>query len=225
MNISGTVVSFCDLTGKMVMPWAEAGYECWCYDMQHAPGVRREGNIRWIGCDLNEDVLLPELCAIAFAFPPCTDLALSGARWWQGKGLKALGQAIAFVGRCAELCNMTNAPWMIENPMGALSTHWRKPDARFDPCEYAGYLEDLDEDAYTKRTCLWFGNGFVMPWPKMVFPVHGSKMHLLPPGEDRANLRSETPSGFARAVFLANTGRVQAPESRVGVKCPWWEGL
>lgn len=207
----GVVISLCDRTGKMVEPWAEAGYECWCYDIQHGPGMRQDGLIRWIGCDLRYDVSIPAEVAIAFAFPPCTDLASSGARWWKGKGLRALSKAIELVARCADLCDSTGAPWMLENPIGALSTHWRKPDAMFDPCDYAGYLENPSEDAYTKKTCLWVGNGFITPAPKRVFPALGSKMHLIPPSADRANLRAVTPAGFARAVFIANT----TPESGV----------
>lgn len=59
-------------------------------------------------------------------------------------------------------------------------------------------------DAYTKRTCLWIGNGFVVPVPRPVFPIEGSRMHLMPPSADRGDLRAETPPGFARAVFEAN---------------------
>jgi len=104
---------------------------------------------------------------------------------------------------CFRLCEWSGAPWMIENPVGALSTHWRKPDYRFDPCDFGGYLEPPG-DAYTKRTCLWVGGGFTIPEPKPVVPVEGSKMHLVPPSDDRANIRSKTPEGFARAVFEAN---------------------
>ena len=95
---------------------------------------------------------------------------------------------------------------MLENPVGVLSSipHIGKPDHLFDPCDYAGYSLTLERDAYTKRTCLWVGNGFRMPEPRRVEPVLGSKMHLLPPSEDRADIRSATPEGFARAVFLAN---------------------
>lgn len=92
---------------------------------------------------------------------------------------------------------------MIENPVSAVSTYWRKPDYTFNPCDYGGYLTPPD-DAYTKRTCLWTGNGFAMPKPKPVKPVEGSRMHSLGPSTDRAALRSITPQGFARAVFEAN---------------------
>ncbi len=203
-----TVLSLFDRTGNMVKPWAEAGYDCWCVDSQHEGGYYRVGNITEIGADLLRWQLpVPKRYAIVFAFPPCTHLAVSGARWWAGKGLRALAGAIELVARAAEICEESGAPWMIENPIGALASHWRKPDAKFDPCDYGGYLEPPG-DAYTKRTCLWTGNGFVVPVPKPVFPYEGSRMHLLPPSEDRANLRSETPMGFARAVYLANAANV-----------------
>ena len=92
---------------------------------------------------------------------------------------------------------------MIENPVSTISTYWRKPDHTFDPCDYGGYLESPG-DAYTKKTCLWTGNGFVMPETKRIPPTEGSRMHKLPPSSDLANLRSATAKGFARAVFEAN---------------------
>ncbi len=206
--MSGVVLSLCDHSGNMVRPWAEAGYECWCVDIQHESGYYRKGNIVQVGADVLRWTLpMPKKYAAVFAFPPCTHLAVSGARWWKGKGLRLLAEAIDLVGRCAEICEESGAPWMLENPIGALSSHWRKPDAQFDPCDYGGYL-DPEGDAYTKRTCLWIGNGFKMPMPKPVFPIEGSRMHLMPPSEDRQNLRSETPMGFARAVFAANHPRL-----------------
>ena len=101
------------------------------------------------------------------------------------------------------LAEWTGAPYLIENPVSTVSTYWRAPDHTFDPCDYGGYLIPPG-DAYTKKTCLWTGNGFVMPEPKRVRPTEGSRMHRLPPSEERANARSATPKGFARAVFLAN---------------------
>ncbi len=200
----GIVLSLFDYSGKMVEPWAQAGYECWCVDIQHESGYRKIRNVVHVGADLLKWILpMPKEYRIVFAFPPCTHLACSGARWWKGKGLRALAESIELVARSAELCEESGAPWMIENPIGALSSHWRAPDSMFDPCDYGGYLNPPG-DEYTKRTCLWTGNGFVIPLPKPVFPYEGSKMHLMSPSEDRANLRSETPAGFARAVFEAN---------------------
>src|SRR4051812_24729552 len=100
------VLSLWDLTGNMVKPWGAGGYECWCLDMQHEGGYAPlAGNIMKIGADIRKWQLpLPIRYAIVFGFPPCTHLAASGARWWKGKGLRKLSEAIDLVGRCAELC-------------------------------------------------------------------------------------------------------------------------
>jgi len=209
------VVSLCDRTGNMVRPWAEAGADCLCLDMQHsirADRVERVGagtiTYRWADVrSLTPDDL--PASAIRFGFPPCTDLAGSGARDFQRKGLRRLIDALELVEACRLLCAFGGVPWMIENPVGRLSTLWREPDHTFDPCDYG--------DPYTKRTCLWTGGGFVMP-PRLpvgavdlfgnvsmaVEPTDGSRMHLMAPSADRANRRAETPMGFARAVFAAN---------------------
>jgi hypothetical protein len=203
----GVVLSLCDLTGNMVKPWAEAGYECLIVDIQHpvSPGdINRDWpNISRINGDLRSWAPWNYRPRMVFAFPPCTHLASSGARWFADKGLSPLIESLILVNRCREIAEQSGAPWMIENPVGRLATCWRKPDHTFDPCEYGGYL-DPPGDAYTKRTCLWVGGGFVMPAPRPVPPAEGSRMHRIPPGPDRANLRSKTPRGFARAVFEAN---------------------
>jgi hypothetical protein len=115
-----------------------------------------------------------------FAFPPCTHLAASGARWFGDKGLSALRDSISLVEACRRICEWSGAPYCIENPIGTLSTYWRKPDYIFDPCDYGAYLTP-PSDAYTKKTCLWTGGGFVMPEKRPVAPTEGSRMHKLPP--------------------------------------------
>ena len=59
-------------------------------------------------------------------------------------------------------------------------------------------------EAYTKKTCLWTGNGFVMPPARRVEPSGPSPIHMMPPSPERGDLRSMTPEGFALAVFEAN---------------------
>ena len=201
------VLSLCDLTGNMVRPWREAGFECWIVDLQHPAGEQHidddhMGRLVRVGADIT-DWLPPRRDYVAcFAFPPCTDLAVSGARWFKDKGLGALIDGLTLVERCRRICEWTGAPWMLENPVSTISTYWRQPDYKFDPYEYAGWSGK--DETYTKRTCLWTGGGFVMPEREPLQPELGSKMHLLPPSPDRANLRSATPNGFARAVLLAN---------------------
>lgn len=200
------VLSLCDYTGNMLRPWADAGYECIAVDIQHK-GVEKRDGITFVEADVRTYRPPSGEYVACFAFPPCTHLASSGARWFKSKGLASLRDSIDLVIAVEEICEWTGAPYLIENPIGTLSTYWREPDYKFDPCDYGGYL-DPPGDAYTKKTCLWVGGGFVMPEKRRVEPTEGSKMHLVPPGPERANIRSETPKGFAQAVFECLTRRI-----------------
>lgn len=187
----------------MARPWAAAGFLCYCVDLQHATGQQREGNIIRVGADVREWLPPYAKVKILFAFPPCTHVAVSGARWFKDKGLGALIETLQLFEAALRLAEWTRAPYMIENPVSTVSTYWRKPDYVFDPWEYAGYLTP-STDNYTKKTCLWIGNGFRMPNARPTAPVEGSRMHRIPPSPQRSSLRSVTPQGFARAVFETN---------------------
>lgn len=207
------VVSLCDLTGTMVQPWAQH-FDCYCVDTQHPMRRDRvEGRVRYVWGDARS-WMPPAPVAFLAAFPPCTHLSRSGAQDWPKKGLPLLADSLLLFNACHQAAQWSGAPYCIENPIGALSSHHRKPDHIFDPYEFGGYLEPAG-DAYTKRTCLWTGNGFVMPAKRPVEPTEGSLMHLMPESPDRADLRSATPAGFARAVYEANIDRVLAR----------WDGL
>jgi hypothetical protein len=197
------VVSLFDYTGNMVEPWAKAGFLCYCVDLQHPPGESREGNIIRVGADVREWLPPYGPIKILFAFPPCTHVAVSGARWFQDKGLGSLVQALQLFDAAVRLAEWAKAPYMIENPVSTISTYWRKPDHVFNPCDYGGYFNP-PIDAYSKRTCLWIGNRFRTPRFRGVSPREGSRMHRMPPCKNRAQLRSVTPRGFAQAVFEAN---------------------
>jgi hypothetical protein len=186
----------------MVRPWADAGFLCYCVDMKHPAGEQREGNIIRVGADILEWLPPYANVKILFAFPPCTHVAASGARWFRDKGLGRLLEALQLFDAALRLATWTKAPYMIENPV-TVSTYWRKPDYIFDPCDYGGYGSE-GNDAYTKKTCLWTGNEFVMPRTKRVEPIEGSRMHRVTPSKERASLRPITPIGFAQAVFEAN---------------------
>ena len=195
--MNGIVLSLCDYTGNMVQPWLEAGYECWIVDTRHGPGMNRDGGrLVRVGADVRDWLPPRREYVIAFAFPPCTHLAVSGARWFRRKGLRALAESIDIFGACVRLCEWTGAPWMVENPVSVISSHYRKPDHTFDPCDYG--------DPWTKKTCLWTGGGYVMPTKQRVEPMSGNWTLRFPPSPDRGNLRSATPMGFARAVYVAN---------------------
>lgn len=207
------MLCLCDLTGNFAKPWAAAGYKVSLVDPQHG-FVHAEGKVtKW---PWTVDELLnhtpPDLTRIAFvaAFPPCTDLAVSGARWFESKGDSDplfQAKAVAVAEQCRTIARLSGAPWFVENPVSVLSSVWGKPDYTFDPCDYTAFEP---ADNYTKRTCLWAGGGFRMPLVHRD-PMCGppdDRIHKAPPSEERANFRSATPMGFARAVFAANSHRI-----------------
>lgn len=207
------VLSLFDRTGVMVAPWIDAGYECWIVDLKHPRGITRDGRLVKVGADAL--VWLPprRVYAAAFAFAPCNDQAVSGARWFKDesrdKGLAGLSRAVSMVERARDICEWSGAPWMLENPVGTISRYWRKPDRYVHPWQFAGWNEDIERENYTKKTGLWIGGGFVLPDERPAPEPHRNDIHLMAPSEDRADKRSATPSGFARGVFEANEPRIR----------------
>lgn len=200
------MVSLCDLSGIMAGPWAAAGHECWCVDTGHSIRKERvEGLIHYVWGDAR--TWRPPQGDIVFvsAFPPCTHVAGSGARDYAAKGGQMLRDALEIFEACRQAAAWSAAPYMVENPVGVLSSipHIGKPDHYFDPFEFTGYAP---EDNYTKKTCLWTGNGFRMPPPNRLAGLGkpDDRIHKATPGPDRADIRSATPKGFARAVFESN---------------------
>ena len=174
------VISLYDYTGEALKPWAEAGYTCHAFDIQHdeAGWVDRfdgGGSIRYHKSDLHNignldaiyDAFDGKQVTFAMAFPVCTDMAVSGAAHFKRKRerdplfqRKAANYAIW----CAELFQALDCPYFIENPVSVLSTLWRKPDYSFHPYEYGGYIDPehaehpkwpdyiAPMDAYPKKT-------------------------------------------------------------------------
>lgn len=204
--MGGYVLALCNRTENMVRPWLEAGIPCVTVDTQEAdrPHPLRTHVVSKVTDFVPFDVIPRARPSIVFAFPPCTDLAVSGARWFKDKGLRTLINALEVVEDCRSLCEGSQSPWLLENPIGILSSYWRQPDYSFHPVHYAGYAPDPEADGYTKKTCLWTGGGFVMPDRKPGEPTLGALIHRMPPSEDRADKRSVTPLGFAYAVYHAN---------------------
>lgn len=176
------ILSLCDFTGTWSQPYRDAGYDVRQVD------IKNGGDVRLFEA-------LPYPVRGVLAAPPCTHLASSGARWWAGKGDAALLEALAVVDACARIVLIHKpAWWVLENPVGRLTSYLGEPAMSFDPSDYG--------DTYTKKTLLW--GAFNKPLKRRVEATEGSKMHKLPPSEDRQALRSVTPSGFARAFFEAN---------------------
>lgn len=126
---------------------------------------------------------------IIIAFPPCTDLAVSGARWFAEK--KANGQQQKSIDFFMKFTNLNCKCVAIENPIGIMSNIYRKPDQIIQPWQF-GHGE-------VKATCLWLKN---LPKLKPTKIVDGRqpKIWKMPPGPERAKLRSKTYSGIAEAM-------------------------
>ncbi|MDB4351963.1 hypothetical protein OAA60_00855 [Porticoccaceae bacterium] len=216
------VLSLFDYTGIMVAPWVEAGHSAVIVDEQLKGGLSQGGMLAKLGCDVRDIRLYvtgkPD---ILFGFPPCTDLAGCGAKHWAKKRAanpEFQVEAVALCRVVESLGNYWDIPWMMENPVSALSTLWRKPDHWIQPWEYGGYLPVDDvhpeypeyimpRDAYPKKTGIWCGNGFALPdkKPVDVGPGYSTQYKKLGGKSLKTkNIRSATPRGFARAVYLAN---------------------
>ena len=224
-----TVVSLFDESGNMGRPWAEKGAHVHCFDTQNAnKGVEfvGDGLISYHNTDLSFDRSIEQIADtldpdIIFGFPPCTDLAVSGAGHFAAKRIKDANfqiNAVTLARQVEKLGQLTGSPWFAENPVSVLASMWRAPDHRFHPFEYGGYLPVDDvhprwpgyiapRDKYRKKTCLWTGNGFIMPPKKSVGdPGKDSAQHKKLGGKSAKTkpIRSETPRGFALAVMEAN---------------------
>ncbi|WP_206376807.1 hypothetical protein [Sphingomonas sp. G-3-2-10] len=219
------VVSLFDESGNMGRPWAINGSAVHCFDIQNDGRVETfpsGGTITYHPADLTDPVYLKSVVnhrpAIVFGFPPCTDLALSGSRHFAAKRAADPDfqiNAVKLARTVEQVGNEAGCPWFAENPKSRLSSLWRKPDYTFDPSDFGGYLPDDDvhprwpeyiapRDAYPKETWLWTGNGFRLPPRKPVTLPAGYSVQFKKLGgksEKTKQIRSETPRGFAQAVF------------------------
>lgn len=210
-GILKTVISLCDLTGNMTQPWVDAGYQAVLVDPQHRT-THVDGEIFKIAGTIEDamgrlgKIIREHDIAMVFGFPPCTDMAVSGARWFESKrqaDKMFQAKAVMVAEQCRTIGRLSGAPWFVENPVSVLASAFGKPQHTFHPADYTGYEPG---DNYTKRTCLWTGGGFVMPAPfkDESLGEPDNRIHFASPGPERANFRSATPMGFARAVFEAN---------------------
>ena len=236
------IISLYDFSGEALKPWAHAGYACYAYDIEHPPSGRISEGIHYKHADLHDKATVQKIIArhkgrvkLLSAFPVCTDLAASGAVWWARKrecDPHFQHMAAEHAMKCVEIAEAIGCDsWYVENPVGALSRLWRKPDYTFDPCDYGAYLSKTDthpefpkhippRDAYRKRTCIWHGSAFRVPQRRGVAPVHVIYKRTATGGQSKyapqagmlggtshrtKRIRSATPRGWAQAVCEANS--------------------
>lgn len=240
-SLKRVAIFLCDYTGIMATPWRDAGYECWLIDPQHPAGINYSDGFYKVGAVIAPDLNLPDAphatdilgklvrsgrVSFVFGFPPCTDVALSGARHWDKKFKedRYFQAKAAMVGeQCRMVGALSGAPYGFENPKSAFSRMFGKPAFAFDPYEFGGYLPADDQhpkypdylpprDAYHKSTCVWTGNGFIVPEARPVEAVgdqYPGWQKLGGKSMRTKNIRSATPRGFAQAVFEANAALAQ----------------
>ena len=174
------VLIACEFSGTVRDSFAARGHDAWSCDIlpTEKPGQHLQ-------CDVRE--VLYRNWDLMIAHPPCTHLAVSGARWFKDKQ-EEQAEAVRF------FMSLAAAPVdkvAVENPIGIMSTRWRKPDQIVQPWQY-GHGE-------TKATCLWL-KGLTKLEPTNIVDGREARVHLLPPGPDRWKQRSLTYSGIAAAM-------------------------
>lgn len=171
----------CEFSQIVTRAFRAKGHEAYSCDL-----LPTEGNPAW---HIQDDVLkhLDDGWDLMIAHPPCTHLAVSGARWFKGKGSEqaaALEFVFALLG-----CDIPRIA--LENPVSIISTRFRKPDQIIQPWMF-GHGE-------TKATCLWLKN---LPLLKPTNIVEGRehRVHRIPPSRNRWKERSRTYTGIAQAM-------------------------
>lgn len=124
--------------------------------------------------------------------PPCTHLAVSGARHFAAKRADGRQQSgIDFFDAVVDACEFYSVAYAIENPIGIMSTLYRKPDQIIQPWQF-GHGE-------TKATCLWL-NRLPKLRPTNIVVGREARIHRMPPGPNRWKERSKTYQGIADAM-------------------------
>jgi site-specific DNA-cytosine methylase len=174
------VLIACEFSGIVRDAFAARGHDAWSCDLlpTEIPGPHIQGDVLSI---LNDgwDLMI--------AHPPCTHLAVSGARWFKDK----INEQIAAVSFFIQLANCGVKKICIENPIGIMSTRYHKPDQIIQPWQF-GHGE-------TKATCLWLKN---LPKLEPTNIVEGreGRVWKMPPSENRWKERSRTFEGIASAM-------------------------
>ena len=171
----------CEYSGRVREAFRKLGHDAWSCDL-----LPSDDNSPY---HIQGDVLdvLYQGWDVMIAHPPCTHLAVSGARWFKDKEKEQFA-ALMFV---KTLLDAPVERIALENPISVISSKIRKPDQIIQPWQF-GHGE-------TKATCLWLKN---LPKLEPTNIVEGreNKVWKMPPSADRWKLRSLTYQGIADAM-------------------------
>ena len=170
----------CEYSATVRDAFAALGFDAWSCDLlpSEKPGNHIQGDV------------IPELDKgwdLLIGHPPCTDLSVSGARWFKDKVYEQ-PKAIQFF----HILWTANIPRIcLENPVSVISRYVGKPTQTIQPYQF--------ECPETKRTCLWLKN--LPPLvPTSNLTKREARVHLMPPSEDRGKERARMPQGIANAM-------------------------
>lgn len=179
----GKILIACEESQVVTVAFRNLGVEAYSCDLYPCSGNYPQWHLQ-----TDVRTILNYTWNMIIAFPPCTDLASSGARWFKNKQAGQQAASIAFFKLFTELA----CPYVaIENPIGIMSTHYRKPDQIIQPWQF-GHGE-------TKATCLWL-KGLPKLVPTQLVEGREARVWKLPPSTDRAKIRSKTYLGIAQAM-------------------------
>lgn len=170
----------CEYSGRVRDAFAAKGWDAWSCDLLPTDAL---GN--HYQCPVED--LLDQHWDLMICHPPCTHLAVSGARWFKDKQQEQ-AEALAFV---RLLLGAPIERIALENPVSIISSKIRKPDQIIQPWQF-GHGE-------TKATCLWLKN-LPLLVPTDVVDGRESKVHRMSPGPNRWKERSRTYTGIAKAM-------------------------
>lgn len=196
MKPNKTILSLFDYSGNWSKPYRDNGYNVIQVDIK-------------LGIDIFtfDYQTIPEVYGILCAVP-CTDFAVSGARWFAEKDKDGRTKAsVKLVKKSLEIIHYFNPVfWALENPVGRihkLVPELGKASLIFNPCDYG--------DAYTKKTCLWgiFNHPVKSPVEPKYYYYNGKRSSWIwaklgGKSEHTKTLRSQTPMGFAQAFYEVN---------------------
>lgn len=174
----------CEFSGVVREAFRTRGHNAWSCDIEAAMDkspYHYEFDISWPLAYREWDMMI--------AHPPCTHLAVSGARWFKNK-MEEQKSAIDFF---MLLINSDIPMICVENPISIMSTIYRKPDQIIQPWQF-GHGE-------TKATCLWL-KGLPLLQPTKIVEGREQRIHMMPPSKDRGRLRSITYKGIAEAMAV-----------------------
>jgi hypothetical protein len=178
------VLVACEESQEVCKAFRALGHEAYSCDIEPCSGGHPEWHLQVDALEL-----LKMRWDMILAFPPCTDLAVSGARYFAEK--RADGRQQRSIDFFMEFEKADCPRIAIENPVGIMSTYYRKPDQIIQPWQF-GHGE-------TKKTCLWL-KGLPPLKPTEIVSGREQRIWRMPPSKDRAKMRSRTYPGVAKAM-------------------------